>query len=67
MTGEQLVEWAASTSGMVNAPRDEQERIAAAIRRLAGPGECLVSIRTDALVAQLARGRTPSRSDTAGV
>ena len=60
MTGEQLVDWAASTSGMVNAPREEQDRIAAAIRRLAS-GECVVSIRTDALVAQLTRGSSGMR------
>jgi hypothetical protein len=62
MTGEQLAEWAASTSGMVNAPREEQERIAAAIRRLAGQGHCLVSIRTDSLVAQLTRGSSGMRA-----
>ncbi|HZC75315.1 MAG TPA: methyltransferase domain-containing protein [Gaiellaceae bacterium] len=61
VTGEQLVEWATSTSGMVNAPRAEQDRIAAAIRQLAGAGECLVSIRTDALVAQLTRGSSGMR------
>lgn len=53
VTADQLVEWAGSTSGVINAPRQEQERIEAEIRRLAGPGERLVSIRTDALLAQL--------------
>ena len=62
MTGEQLVGWAASTSGFVNAGRDEQERIAAEIRRLAGAGESSVSIRTDALAAQLTRGSSGMRA-----
>lgn len=62
MTGEQLVGWAASTSGFVNASREEQERIAAEIRRLAGPGESSVSIRTDALAAQLTRGSSGMRA-----
>jgi ubiquinone/menaquinone biosynthesis C-methylase UbiE len=61
VTGEQLAEWAASTSGVVNAPREEQERIGAEIRRLAGSEACVVSIRTDALVAQLSSGSSGIR------
>jgi ubiquinone/menaquinone biosynthesis C-methylase UbiE len=62
MTGEQLVEWAGSTSGMINAPRAEQERIAAEIRRLAGPEERSVSIRTRAYAAQLSDGSSGIRA-----
>ncbi|HVS84504.1 MAG TPA: class I SAM-dependent methyltransferase [Gaiellaceae bacterium] len=62
LTGERLVEWAGSTSGMINAPRAEQERIAAEIRRLAGPGERLVSIKTRAYVAQLSDGSSGIRA-----
>ena len=62
MTGEQLIGWAASTSGFVNATREEQELLVAEIRRLAGPGESLVSIRTDALVAQLTLGSSGMRA-----
>jgi ubiquinone/menaquinone biosynthesis C-methylase UbiE len=62
VTAEQLVEWAGSTSGVINAPREEQARIEAEIRRFAGPGERVVSIRTDALVAQLSDGSSGIRA-----
>lgn len=62
VTADQLVEWAGSTSGVINASREEQERIEAEIRRLAGSGERVVSIRTDALVAQLSDGSSGIRA-----
>lgn len=50
MTIEAIVEWAGSTSGWVNAPREKQREIESEIRRLepAHPGE--VSIVTDVVV-----------------
>jgi ubiquinone/menaquinone biosynthesis C-methylase UbiE len=62
VTAEQLVEWAGSTSGVINASREEQKRLKAEIRRLAGPGERIVSIRTDALAAQLSDGSSGMRA-----
>ena len=61
-TGELLVEWAGSTSGMINAPREEQARIEAEIRRLAGAGVRQVSIKTQAFVAQLSDGSSGIRA-----
>jgi len=59
MSADHLVEWAMSTSGMINASPAEREAIVAEIRRVAGPGECEVAIRTDGLVAR----RTNQLSD----
>ncbi|HET7572118.1 MAG TPA: methyltransferase domain-containing protein [Gaiellaceae bacterium] len=47
-----LVEWAGSTSGVVNAPREEQERIEREIRRLAVGHDGVVSVGTEAFVAR---------------
>jgi ubiquinone/menaquinone biosynthesis C-methylase UbiE len=50
MTVDAIVEWAGSTSGWVNAPREEQQRLEDQIRRLA-EGYCgEVSIRTDVVL-----------------
>lgn len=61
-TAEAIPEWAGSTSGVINAPREEQARIEAEIRRLAGPGERQVSIKTQAFVAQLSDGSSGIRA-----
>jgi ubiquinone/menaquinone biosynthesis C-methylase UbiE len=50
MTVDALVEWAASTSGFINAPREEQARIAREIRRLASGYAGEVLIRTDVVL-----------------
>ena len=62
VTADQLVEWAMSTSGMINASPEEREALVAEIRSLVGPGECEVAIRTDGLVAQLSDGSSGIRA-----
>ncbi len=51
MSPDALVEWAGSTSGVVNASREEQGRIEREIRRLAEGHDGAVSVRTDVVVA----------------
>jgi len=50
MTVDAIVEWAGSTSGWVNAPRAEQERLEREIRRLAEGYGGEASIRTDVVL-----------------
>jgi len=54
LTADQLVGWAASTSGFVRAPREEQERLAGAIREIVAGEAAEVSIATLALAADRA-------------
>jgi len=54
LTADQLVGWAASTSGLVRAPREEQERLAGAIREIVAGEAAEVSIATLALAADRA-------------
>jgi ubiquinone/menaquinone biosynthesis C-methylase UbiE len=61
MTVEAIVEWAGSTSGFVNAPRGEQERIVREIHRLAKGYGGEVSIATEVFVGQLTRGSSGMR------
>lgn len=61
LTVEAIVEWAGSTSGFVNAPREEQERIAAEIRRLAAGRQSSVSVATEAFVGQFSEGSSGIR------
>jgi ubiquinone/menaquinone biosynthesis C-methylase UbiE len=61
MTIEAIAEWAGSTSGFVNAPRLEQERIVREIHRLAEGYGGEVSIATGAFVGQLTRGSSGMR------
>lgn len=51
MTADALVEWAGSTSGVINASRDHQALIEAEIRRLAHAHDGDVSVLTDGAVA----------------
>jgi len=51
MSADALVEWAGSTSGVVNASREDQTRIEQEIRRLAHGHDGAVSIRTDVVSA----------------
>jgi hypothetical protein len=51
LSGDQLVAWAASTSGFINAPPAEQQRIAQQIRDIAG-AVADVAIATDVVVAE---------------
>jgi ubiquinone/menaquinone biosynthesis C-methylase UbiE len=62
LTADALVEWAGSTSGFVNAPRTEQERIAGEIRRLAAAHEGEVVIATELSVGQLSDGSSGIRA-----
>ena len=50
MTVDAVVEWAGSTSGWVNAPREKQQEIEAEIRRLGESHGGEVSIATDVIV-----------------
>jgi ubiquinone/menaquinone biosynthesis C-methylase UbiE len=59
MSVDAIVEWASSTSGFVNARREEQERIASEIRILAADYSGSVSIRTD---VQLTDGSSGMRA-----
>lgn len=61
MTVEAIVEWAGSTSGFVNAPRAEQERIVREIHRLGDGYGGEVSIATEVFVGQLTRGSSGMR------
>jgi ubiquinone/menaquinone biosynthesis C-methylase UbiE len=54
LTADQLVGWAASTSGFVRAPREEQERLTGAIREIVGGEAAEVTIATLALAADRA-------------
>ena len=51
LTREQIVGWAASTSGFVNTPAAEQQDLRAQLSALVGADEVDVEIRTDVLVA----------------
>lgn len=51
MSVDALVEWAGSTSGVVNATRGDQARIEREIRRLARSYDGTVSVRTDVVSA----------------
>jgi SAM-dependent methyltransferase len=62
MTVEAIVEWAGSTSGFVNAPRAEQDRIVGEIRRLAEAYGGEVSVATEVFVGQLTRGSSGMRA-----
>jgi hypothetical protein len=62
MTVEAVVEWAGSTSGFVNAPRAEQDRIVGEIRRLAEGYGGEVSVVTEVFVGQLTRGSSGMRA-----
>jgi hypothetical protein len=54
LTADRLVGWAASTSGFVRAPREEQERLTGAIREIVGGEAADVMIATLALAADRA-------------
>ena len=60
MSIDQIVEWASSTSGWVNAPRDEQQSLEAAIRRLGQGGA--VSIATTVRIVQFSDGSSGIRA-----
>lgn len=62
MTVEAVAEWAGSTSGFVNAPRAEQERIVREIRRLADGYGGEASIATEVFVGQFTRGSSGMRA-----
>jgi ubiquinone/menaquinone biosynthesis C-methylase UbiE len=63
MTVEALVEWAGSTSGWVNAPREKQRELDAEIRRLGEGHAGEVSIATEVIVlAQLSEGSSGMRA-----
>lgn len=59
MTVDAIVEWASSTSGFINARREQQERIVREIRRLGADHTGWVSIRTD---VQLTDGSSGMRA-----
>lgn len=59
MTVDAIVAWASSTSGFINARRDDQERIVREIRRLGADHAGWVSIRTD---VQLTDGSSGMRA-----
>jgi ubiquinone/menaquinone biosynthesis C-methylase UbiE len=61
MTVEAIVEWAGSTSGFVNAPPAEQERIVREIHGLADGYGGEVSVATEVFVGQLTRGSSGMR------
>lgn len=59
MTVDAIVDWASSTSGFINARREQQERIVREIRRLGADHTGWVSIRTD---VQLTDGSSGMRA-----
>jgi SAM-dependent methyltransferase len=61
MTVDAIVEWAGSTSGFLNAPRAEQDRIVHEIHRLADGYGGEVSIATEVYVGQFTRGSSGMR------
>jgi SAM-dependent methyltransferase len=62
MSVDQIVEWASSTSGWLNAPREEQQRLEAEIRRLAESYAGEVSIATTVRVVQFSDGSSGMRA-----
>jgi len=62
MTVDEIVEWVSSTSGWVNAPPNEQQRLEAEIRRLAEGYAGEVSIATTVVVVQFREGSSGIRA-----
>jgi SAM-dependent methyltransferase len=62
MRVDAIVEWAGSTSGFVNAPREEQERIVREIRRLGEGHDGEVSVATEVFVGQFSDGSSGMRA-----
>lgn len=62
MSVDTIVEWAGSTSGFVNASRDDRRRIEAEIRRLGADHDGRVSIATLVFVGQFSDGSSGMRA-----